>query len=200
MKATLTIPDVFGRIRREVQAATADLAASEQDRRNVLITVLGDVGRFYAEPRGFQLRLAIAEENIAVAEDTLRLTRALAQAGQQTERDVAQAEAQLESLRAQVPTLQSSIALSIHRLGVLTEQNPGALDVEPRESSQASSGTCQRAHGHSLGSAGTPARHSAGRVATGSRYGQSRTGEDRLLSALHTSRCGRTSGHPSFMT
>jgi NodT family efflux transporter outer membrane factor (OMF) lipoprotein len=122
--------DVFGRIRREVEASGADLAASDQDRRNVLITVLGDVGRFYAELRGFQLRLAIAEENVAVAGDTLSLTRALAQAGQQTERDVAQAEAQLESVRAQVPVLQSSIALSIHRLGVLTGQHPGALDVE----------------------------------------------------------------------
>src|SRR5260370_4510710 len=52
--------DLFGRIRRGVEAATADLAASEQDRRNVLVTLLGDVGRYYADLRGYQLRLAIA--------------------------------------------------------------------------------------------------------------------------------------------
>jgi NodT family efflux transporter outer membrane factor (OMF) lipoprotein len=122
--------DVFGRIRREVQAASYDLAAQEQDRRNVLITLLGDVGRFYVDLRGFQLRLTIAEENIAVDEDAVTLTRVQAQAGQTTEREVAQAQAQLESVKAQVPALNSSVALSIHRLSVLTGQQPGALEAE----------------------------------------------------------------------
>ena len=69
--------DLFGRIRRGVEAARADLAAAEQDRRNVLVALLGDVGRYYANLRGDQLRLEIAEKNIAIAEDTLSLTRAL---------------------------------------------------------------------------------------------------------------------------
>ena len=123
-------PDVFGRIRRGVEAASGDLAASEQDRRNVLITLLGDVGRYYADLRGFQLRLMIAEQNIAIDEDAVRLTRAQAQAGQATEREVAQAEAQLESVRSQSPSLNSSIVLSIHRLSVLIGQQPGALQNE----------------------------------------------------------------------
>jgi NodT family efflux transporter outer membrane factor (OMF) lipoprotein len=122
--------DLFGRIRRGVEAATADLAASEQDRRNVLVTLLGDVGRYYADLRGYQLRLAIAEKNIAIAEDTLELTRQRVKGGQATERDVAQAEAQLESSRAQTPGLNTSIQLAIHRLGVLLGQQPGALEKE----------------------------------------------------------------------
>jgi outer membrane protein, multidrug efflux system len=125
--------DIFGRIRREVEASTADLAASEQDRRNVLVTLLGDVGRYYADLRGFQARLTVAEQNIAVDEDTVGLTRALSQAGQATERDVAQARAQLESVRAQVPVLRSDIATSLHRLSVLIGQQPGALDAELAE-------------------------------------------------------------------
>jgi NodT family efflux transporter outer membrane factor (OMF) lipoprotein len=122
--------DLFGRIRRGVEAATADLAASEQDRRNVLVTLLGDVGRYYADLRGYQLRLEIAGKNIAIAEDTLDLTRQRVKAGQATERDVAQAEAQLESVRAQAPTLRTSIQVSIHRLSVLLGRQPGGLEEE----------------------------------------------------------------------
>ncbi len=119
--------DVFGRIRRQTEAAKADFGASEQDRRSVLISVFGDVGRYYAELRGLQMRLDIANQNAAVAEDELKLTRDLSQAGQVTERDVAQAEAQLESTRAQIPQLNAAIEVSIHRLSVLTGQQPAAL-------------------------------------------------------------------------
>lgn len=122
--------DVFGRIRRETEAARADFRASEQDRRNVLISVFGDVGRYYAELRGLQLRFDIANKNVQVTEDELKLTRDLAQAGQVTQRDVAQAEAQLESLQAQIPQLNAGIEASIHRLSVLTGQAPEALEKE----------------------------------------------------------------------
>jgi len=122
--------DVFGRIRRQTQAARADLRASEQDRRGVLIAVIADVARYYAELRGAQLRLGIANKNVAVAEDEVKLTRDLAQAGQATQRDVAQAETQLETLRAQIPQLDFAIESSIHRLSVLTGQQPGALRQE----------------------------------------------------------------------
>jgi NodT family efflux transporter outer membrane factor (OMF) lipoprotein len=122
--------DVFGRLRRQAEAAKGDLRASADDRRYVLITIFGDVGRYYAELRGFQLRLDIANKNVAVAEDEVKLTRDLARAGQATERDVAQAEAQLESTRAQIPQLEASIEVSIHRLSVLTGQPPAALEHE----------------------------------------------------------------------
>lgn len=122
--------DVFGRIRSETEAAREDLRASEQDRRNVLISVFGDVGRYYAELRGLQLQLDIANKNVQVAQDELKLTRDLAQAGQVTQRDVAEAEAQLESLQAQIPQLNAGIETSIHRLSVLTGQLPEALETE----------------------------------------------------------------------
>src|SRR5215467_10884978 len=79
--------DVFGRIRRGLQAATADVVAAGEARREVLVTVLGDVGRFYAQLRGFQLRLDIAQKNIRTQQDTLDLTKARAKAGLATELD-----------------------------------------------------------------------------------------------------------------
>lgn len=125
--------DLFGRIRRSVEAAHGDLAASEQDRRNVLISVLADVARYYSELRGAQLRLEIARKNIATAQDTLNLTKARVAGGQATERDVTQAEGQLEAVRSQVPVLNTDIQAAIHRLSVLLGKNPGELEGELRK-------------------------------------------------------------------
>ena len=86
--------------------------------------------------RGVQLRLDIAERNIGIQQDTLDLTRALTKAGQATERDVAQAEAQLESTRAVVPQLETARDECIHRLGVLLGSEPGSLAHELAESSR----------------------------------------------------------------
>jgi len=122
--------DVFGRIRQGVHAATADVAAAAEARREVLVTVLGEVGRSYTELRGFQLRLEIAKKNIAIQQDTLELTKARAAAGLATELDVERASAQLEATRSVVPTFQSGIEISIHRLSVLLGREPGALRAE----------------------------------------------------------------------
>src|ERR1700747_3426473 len=122
--------DVFGGIRRSVQAATADMTAAEENRGDVLVILLGDVGRVYAQLRGFQRRLEIANKNIKTQQDTLDLTSARAKAGLATELDVSRAAAQLESTKAVVPTLLSGIDVSIHRLSVLLGEEPGALRSE----------------------------------------------------------------------
>jgi len=122
--------DIFGRIRRESQAASADAQASEEERHNVLITILGDVGRYYTDLRGAQLRLEIANRNVKIQSDTLHLTQERAQAGLATEFDVSRAQAQLETTKASIPDLQTEIAASIHRLSVLTGQEPNALTAE----------------------------------------------------------------------
>ena len=122
--------DVFGRIRRGLQAANADASAATEARRAILVTVLGEVGRSYVELRGLQLRLDIAEKNIKIQQDTLQLTEARAKAGLATELDVSRAKAQLDTTRSAVPTLQSGIETSIHRLSVLLGEKPGALRAE----------------------------------------------------------------------
>jgi len=122
--------DVFGGIRRGVQAASADVAAAEENGRDVRVILLGDVGRVYAQLRGFQRRVEIANKNIKTQQDTLDLTRARAKAGLATELDVSRAAAQLESTKAVVPTLLGGIDVSIHRLSVLLGEEPGALKSE----------------------------------------------------------------------
>lgn len=127
--------DVFGGIRRGVQAANADVVAAEENRRDVLVILLGDVGRVYAQLRGFQRRLEIANKNIETQQDTLDLTTARAKAGLATELDVSRAAAQLQSTKAVVPALLSGIDISIHRLSVLLGEEPGALRGELEKTS-----------------------------------------------------------------
>ncbi len=126
--------DVFGGIRRGVEAATADVAAAEEDRHDVVVILLGDVGQAYTQLRGYQQRLAIANKNIETQRATLELTSARANAGLATEFDVSRASAQLESTKAVVPSLLSGIETSIHRLGVLLGEEPGALRDELKKS------------------------------------------------------------------
>ena len=64
--------DVFGGTRRAVEAGKAELAAAEFGRRNVLVTLLGEVARNYVETRGLQRRLEIANKNLKTQEDALR--------------------------------------------------------------------------------------------------------------------------------
>jgi NodT family efflux transporter outer membrane factor (OMF) lipoprotein len=125
--------DVFGGIRRSVEAAEADIGASEENLRDVLVSLLAEVARNYLQLRGDQLRLSIAAENIRAQQQTLELTQARYDAGLSNELDVAQAKAQLAGTEAQVPRLESSARQAIHQLGVLLGKDPGALLAELSE-------------------------------------------------------------------
>jgi len=122
--------DVFGGLRRGVKAADAEVDASVEDRRSVLVSLLGEVARAYVDLRGAQQLSEILGNNIAAAKSTLVLTRTRLQAGLATELDVARAETQLSNTEALLPEAQRTIRISIHRLGVLSGQEPGALAAE----------------------------------------------------------------------
>jgi multidrug efflux system outer membrane protein len=122
--------DVFGRVRRQLAAAGAEIAASDEDRRDVLVTVMGDVARFYAELRGAQRRIDIARENVRTAQDATALTEVRRRAGLVTDLDVARAQAQVESTQAAIPPLEVAEAAATHRLSVLVGQPPAELRTE----------------------------------------------------------------------
>jgi outer membrane protein, multidrug efflux system len=126
--------DVFDRVRNGLAATRADLLASEEDRRDVLVTLLGDVARWYVELRGAQQRIEIANRTIRAQQEIVDLTAARRQAGLATDLDVARAEAQLESTRAVVPRLDAARATAIHRLGVLTAQPSAVLEKDLEQS------------------------------------------------------------------
>ncbi len=119
--------DVWGRVRRSVEAADADLGAAVEETRDVLVTVLAEVARNYVELRAFQRRLELNNQNIGLQRDSLALARSRFEAGITSELDVQQAEAQLASTTAQGPALDSLARQSAHRIGVLLGQDPGSL-------------------------------------------------------------------------
>jgi NodT family efflux transporter outer membrane factor (OMF) lipoprotein len=122
--------DLFGGRRRALEAATADVAAIAEARRDILVSLLAEVARNYSELRGFQRRIDITNQNIKLQQDSLELTRVRAEAGLGTQLDVERQAAQLDSTRALVPSLEAAEIQRIHRLGVLLGEEPGALLAE----------------------------------------------------------------------
>lgn len=122
--------DVFGRVRRAVEAADAEIKASAEDQRALLVTLLGETARTYIELRGLQTRLAVVEQNRASQSQTLDLTRRRLEAGIATELDLNRSAAQVASTEAQLPPLRAAVERSLHRLGVLLGKEPGALKAE----------------------------------------------------------------------
>src|SRR5208282_549753 len=122
--------DVFGGNRRAVEAGKAEVAAAEFGRRNVLVTLLGEVARNYVELRGCQRRLEIATNNLKTQEEALALTQDRFNKGLTSDLDVQQAKTLLANTRAAIPLLENGIQDYIHRLGVLLGQPPEALLAE----------------------------------------------------------------------
>jgi NodT family efflux transporter outer membrane factor (OMF) lipoprotein len=122
--------DLFGRVRRSVEVADANIQESVEDQHATLVALLGDVAQNYIELRGAQLRLSVAGQNIDSITELLELTRKRRAAGLVSEVDVVQASAQLDSTRAQVPALQLAINQAINQLSQLLGLAPQSLRAE----------------------------------------------------------------------
>ncbi len=119
--------DVFGRIRRLIEARTAQIEVSEALVRDTLVVVIAEVGRNYFELRGNQARLAVARRNAENQRNTLELTDALLEGGRGTELDTARAREQLTTTLASIPPLEAAVERAAHRLAVLVGEPPQAL-------------------------------------------------------------------------
>ena len=73
--------DIFGGTRRRIEAAEATVDAAIEERRSVLVTLLGDVAKNYIDLRGLQRRLSIAQANLRAQQDSTRLTKIRFDAG-----------------------------------------------------------------------------------------------------------------------
>jgi multidrug efflux system outer membrane protein len=122
--------DIFGRLRRGVEAREAEIEAAEADRRDLIVSLVSEVARNYFELRGHQYQLAVARKNAENQAATLNLTRERLEAGIGTELDTARAKAQLDTTLATIPPIDSLIRQDIHRISVLTGQLPAALTAE----------------------------------------------------------------------
>ncbi|PMS30871.1 NodT family efflux transporter outer membrane factor (OMF) lipoprotein [Trinickia symbiotica] len=119
--------DIWGRVRRSVEAATALSAASYEDRNAVLLSARAELARDYIELRDTQELLQIAHQNLDIANDALKLTQVRAHEGVTTDLDVSNASAQVENIESRIPTLESHSETTINAIGLLLGEEPGAL-------------------------------------------------------------------------
>ncbi|HYS54329.1 MAG TPA: efflux transporter outer membrane subunit [Thermoanaerobaculia bacterium] len=119
--------DLFGGTRHDVAAAVAQVQATDEQRRDVEITLIAEVARNYVELRGAQKRLDVLDARIETIRETLSVVRARQQAGLTNDLDVARSEALLEDTLAARPSLEFAAAATMHRLAVLTGRQPEEL-------------------------------------------------------------------------
>ena len=119
--------DVFGGVRRSVEAAEADVQFAVEDYRDVLITLVSEVALNYIELRGFQQEIVIARNNLEAQHKTAELTHKKFQGGLTGTLDVANADAQVATTASQIPQLEGAAQRAIYNLSVLLGFEPTAL-------------------------------------------------------------------------
>ncbi len=119
--------DVWGRLRRATEAARADLLASEEGRRTVVMTLVSTVAAGYIQLRALDRQLEIARQTSASLGAAARLQRVRFEQGARPESDYQQAESQYQAAAAQVPELERLIARQENFLSVLVGRNPGQI-------------------------------------------------------------------------
>lgn len=111
--------DLFGRIRRSIQAATADYQATREDHNDIMITILAETARTYLQVRTLQAQLATSFKNIESQRSMLGLTESRYKFGLATYLDVAQATQVLTNTEADLPVIRTDLAQKITSLSVL---------------------------------------------------------------------------------
>jgi outer membrane protein, multidrug efflux system len=122
--------DVFGGVRRSVEAAEADLQASREGLRDTLVTLLAEVAVNYLDVRTFQIRLAMAEANLQSQSETFQLTQWRYEAGLSDELAVQQARYNVANTRSQIPILRAGLEEAMNRIAVLLGVPPGDVHTE----------------------------------------------------------------------
>lgn len=122
--------DLFGRLRRTLQAQGALVTATREDLREVRVSLSAELARSYFDLRGSQEQLAVAQRNAENQRRTLEVTRQRLDAGRGTAFDTERALAQLNFTLATIPALQSRVADAQYQIGVLVGRPPAAVASE----------------------------------------------------------------------
>ncbi|WP_075180821.1 efflux transporter outer membrane subunit [Pantoea sp. 1.19] len=124
--------DLWGKVRRQVEAADAQTRAAIEQRNDALVSLEAEVVRAWLQLRGAQAIRQTLQQQINSAQQTVELTRSQQQNGLTPQMNVENARAQLSGLQAQLPPLEAQIQQAMNGLALLLGQPPGALDAELR--------------------------------------------------------------------
>ncbi len=116
--------DLFGRYRRETEAARAQLLGTQDAQQTVILTLVSDVASDYFLLRDLDLQLEITKETVRTQEDSVRLTEARLQHGVATTLDVLQARQVLDTANAQIPDLERQIGQTEDAINILLGKYP----------------------------------------------------------------------------
>lgn len=122
--------DLFGGVRRGVEASRGSLAATAFTLANVQSAIAAEVARNYIIARSAQASLEIARGSLTIQDDNLEIAGFRVQAGLVSSLDAEQSRSQRAQTAAQVPSFEQNFQQAANRLGVLTGQAPGALKAE----------------------------------------------------------------------
>jgi len=119
--------DLFGRVRRQTEAAQAQVYASEQGQRGVVLTVVAGVATSYIVLRSLDRQLEIAQATTRNFERTLRIFERRFNAGLVANTELTQVRSQLQQARAAIPAFEQAIAAQENLISILLGQNPGPI-------------------------------------------------------------------------
>ncbi len=122
--------DLFGRVRRNVQARGAFVSATQEDLRDINVSLTAELARAYFELRGTQEQLAVARRNAENQRQTLLVTRQRLDAGRGTRFDTERALAQLSFTLASIPPLEGRVRQAQYQIGTLVGRAPTAVAAE----------------------------------------------------------------------
>lgn len=119
--------DLWGRVRRLTESARADLFASEEARRGVILSLVASVASDYIQLRGLDEQLEIAKRTLTAYGESVTLFENQFKYGQVSQMNVAQAKSQYETAAAEIPQIESQIAQLENAICILLAQNPGPI-------------------------------------------------------------------------
>ncbi|MFP2237946.1 efflux transporter outer membrane subunit [Pseudescherichia vulneris] len=122
--------DLWGKVRRQVEAAQAQQQAAIEQRNDALVSLEAEVARAWLQLRGTQSIMATINTQISSAQETLELTENRQKGGLSPQMDVENARAQLGNLEAQLPQYEAQARQAMNALAILLGKPPGALDGE----------------------------------------------------------------------
>lgn len=123
--------DLWGRTKRMVEAADADIEAGYADYKSMLVSLSAELTLAYIDLRTLQARTDAVEENIGLQEKTLELAQTRLQSGVGTALEVARTKRLLQSTRARIPELKRGMSGSENRINVLLGARPGETRLQP---------------------------------------------------------------------
>lgn len=124
--------DLWGRIRRGLEAASAEAEAIELDARAIALTLVGDVGQAYFRIRELDEQIEIARRALALRQESLEIIGKRASVGLASDLDVKRTEVLVAESAGQIPDLTRLRAMEVHRLEVLTGSSPGSVLLPPK--------------------------------------------------------------------